>query len=65
MQDRIGELAGYVWRYLEDEGESSVSSIVDAVDAPRSKVHMAIGWLAREDKLEFNSEGRGSTVSLN
>ncbi|MFB6144334.1 MAG: winged helix-turn-helix domain-containing protein, partial [Candidatus Nanohaloarchaea archaeon] len=48
MDDKIGELAGCVWRFLEDEGESSVSSIVDAVDAPRSKVHMAIGWLARE-----------------
>lgn len=64
MQDKIGEVAGYVWRFLEDEGESSVSAIADAVDAPRSKVSMAIGWLAREDKLEFNNEGRGSTVSL-
>ncbi|MBY6294016.1 hypothetical protein GLU60_01350 [Nanohaloarchaea archaeon H01] len=64
MDERIGELAGYVWRYLEDEGESSVSSIGKAVDAPRSKANMAIGWLAREDKLEFFDKGRGTSVDL-
>lgn len=64
MEDKIGELAGYVWKFLEDEGETSFSAIAEAVDAPRSKVSMAIGWLAREDKLEFKDEGRGSTISL-
>lgn len=64
MEDKIGELAGYVWRFLEDEGESSFSAVADAVDAPRSKVSMAIGWLAREDKLEFRDEGRGNKISL-
>ena len=64
MDDKIGEIAGYVWRFLEDEGESSFSAIADAVDAPRSKVSMAIGWLAREDKLKFDDEGRGSRISL-
>lgn len=55
---------GYVWKFLEDEGEASISSISDAVDAPRSKVNMAIGWLAREDKLEFVDQGRGTLVKL-
>lgn len=64
MQERIGELAGYVWRYVEDEEECSVSEVSGEVDAPRSKVCMAIGWLAREDKIEFNTEGRGSTLRL-
>ena len=64
LEDRIGEVAGYVWRYLEDEGECSVSSISSSLDFPRSKVNMAIGWLAREDKLEFLDEGRGTYVGL-
>ena len=64
MQDKIGELAGKVWNFLDKEEESTVSGIVDAVDAPRSKVSMAIGWLAKEDKLEFEDEGRGNKVSL-
>lgn len=64
MQDRIGEVAGEVWDVLEEEGESSVSAIVKSLDAPRSRVHMAVGWLAREDKLEFIDKGRGNAVRL-
>ena len=64
LQDRIGEVAGWIWDFLENEGESSVTGIVDSVDASRSKVFMAIGWLAREDKLDFVDEGRGSKVRL-
>ena len=58
MEDTVGEIAGYIWNYLEDEGEVSLTQVNDAVDEPRSRVNMAIGWLAREDKLEGNDEGR-------
>ncbi|MFB6189973.1 MAG: winged helix-turn-helix domain-containing protein [Candidatus Nanohaloarchaea archaeon] len=64
MQERIGEIAGEVWDFLDSEGEASVSAIVDSVDASRSKAQMAIGWLAREGKLRFEEKGRGSSVSL-
>lgn len=64
MDDRIGEVAGEVWDFLESEGESSVSAIVDSVDASRSKAQMAIGWLAREGKLQFEENGRGNSVRL-
>lgn len=64
MKDRIGEVAGYVWHYLEDHGETSVTSIVNDVDVPNTKVYMAIGWLTQEGKIEFNDSGRGSSVRL-
>ena len=64
MQDRIGEVAGYVWDFLEAEGESSVTAIADAVDVPSTRVYMAIGWLAQEDKIEFDTEGGGNHISL-
>lgn len=64
MQETIGELAGDVWQFLEDNGESSLSAISKGIDAPRSNVNMAIGWLAREHKLEFIDEGRGTYVQL-
>jgi hypothetical protein len=64
MDDRIGEIAGKVWDFLSDSGESSLTSINDAVDAPRSQVCMALGWLAREGNLNFNEEGRGTSFSL-
>ena len=64
MKDRVGELAGYVWRFLEDEGETSVSGVSKNIDAPKSKVDMALGWLARENKIEFVEKSRGRAVRL-
>lgn len=64
MEDNIGELAGEVWNHLEEEGENSLSGVSKAVEAPRSQVNMALGWLAREGKLDFINEGRGTDISL-
>lgn len=64
MEDAIGDVAGEVWDFLEENGETSVSGITNGVDAPGTKVYMAIGWLAREDKLEFIDKKRGNAVEL-
>lgn len=65
MEDRIGELAGDVWDHLQDAGEESISAVSRALDAPQTKVNMALGWLAREGKLEFVAKGRGTAVRSN
>lgn len=64
MKETIGNLAGEVYHFLEDSGQASLSDIAENVNGPRSKVNMAIGWLAREEKLIFDDNGRGTTVSL-
>ncbi len=64
MEDTIGEVAGDVWDFLEENGETSVSGVTDGVDAPGTKVYMAMGWLAREDKLRFIDKKRGTAVDL-
>jgi hypothetical protein len=35
-----------------------------SVDAPADLVLLALGWLAREDKVEIDASGRTPTVSL-
>lgn len=64
MRNKIGELAGEVYHFLEGNGETSMSQIADNVNGARSKVNMAIGWLAREDKLEFFNKGSGTGIRL-
>lgn len=64
LEEDLGEVAGRIWRFLDQEGSSSLSSLNDAISEPRSRVNMGIGWLAREDKLEFNEDGRGVSVDL-
>jgi hypothetical protein len=54
----IGETAGVVWQYLKDHGKSTLTAVEKAVQAPAGTVPMAIGWLAREGKLEIAQEKR-------
>jgi hypothetical protein len=41
----------------------SVSRLVKEIDAPRDIVMQALGWLAREDKIDIE-DGRSRVVSL-
>jgi hypothetical protein len=62
--EEIGHVAGDVWRALSDGGEQSVAALKKAVDAPDELVLAALGWLAREEKLAFDGNGKSVTVSL-
>ncbi len=60
----IGETAGEVWHFLHSKGNSSLSAVEWGVHAPKPMVHMAIGWLAREEKLDLVQEKRTIKLSL-
>ncbi|MBW3542551.1 MAG: winged helix-turn-helix domain-containing protein [Planctomycetes bacterium] len=62
--DSIGTVAGSVWRYLSESGPVTLSRLARDVAAPRDLVMQAVGWLAREDKVEFQEGRRSKTVSL-
>ncbi|MBI2823242.1 MAG: winged helix-turn-helix domain-containing protein [Planctomycetia bacterium] len=59
----IGETAGAIWRTLSDQGPLSTAKLIKEVDAPRDVVMQALGWLAREDKIDID-DSRSKTVSL-
>ena len=52
-QHGIGETAGTIWETLLREGPLSFAALMEEVNAPQSLFFMAIGWLSREDKLQF------------
>ncbi len=60
----IGETAGTVWKVLVENGPMSMARLVKAVGEPRDTVMQALGWLAREDKVWIEEEGRTRIVSL-
>lgn len=60
----IGKTAGKLWQYLHDHGKTSLSGLEKAVKAPRGVVFMAIGWLAREEKVAFGQEKRTTQIWL-
>ena len=62
--EQIGETAGLVWSTLEEEGMMSLAKLSKAVDQPRDVVMQAVGWLAREDKVEIEESSRGRVITL-
>jgi len=60
----IGATAGDIWRLLVDRGAQSLTGLKRSIDAPDDQVMLAVGWLAREDKLVFETNGRTISVSL-
>lgn len=62
--EQIGKTAGAVWKALADNGPTSLTNLIKAVGEPRDTVMQAVGWLAREDKINIVEERRTRTVSL-
>ena len=60
----IGETAGEIWQLLKSEGPLSLSAIAERSSRPKTTVYMGVGWLARENKLEFTESKRGIIISL-
>ncbi len=64
MSDTIGNAAGEIWKYLDKNGATSVSKITKETGLSRNDVQRAIGWLAKENNLNFEMEGRTELLSL-
>lgn len=53
MKERIGATAGRLWEVLGAKGELALSQIAKIIEEKPEIVQAAVGWLAREDKVEF------------
>ncbi|MFH1922877.1 MAG: winged helix-turn-helix domain-containing protein [Planctomycetota bacterium] len=62
--EQIGDTAGAVWTILNKQGPLSVAKLVKAAGGPRDVVMQALGWLAREEKIWIEEDGRSRVVSL-
>jgi len=60
----IGETAGLVWNFLRSNGDTSLTALEKGIEAPKAMVSMAIGWLAREGKIDLRDEKRAVRISL-
>jgi len=64
MIHQIGEIAGKVWMFLKQNGESNLNQLKKGLKADPNVTLQAIGWLAREDKLRIEKKGRFVTYAL-
>jgi hypothetical protein len=64
MKDKVIEAAGKTWRFLGQNGEVSVSKLPKELKENEPLVFQALGWLAREDKINYSIKNRRTFVSL-
>jgi hypothetical protein len=64
MEVEIGTAAGTVWQYLQDNGPVPLTQLKKETKLGDQLFFMALGWLAREDKVHFAKSGRTPTVTL-
>lgn len=64
MSESIGNTAGKIWEFLNDNGPASATKITTVTKLNKREVERAIGWLACEGKLDFETNGRTETISL-
>jgi hypothetical protein len=60
----IGHAAGDVWGILSSGEPRTIAELKKSVKAPGDVVVAAIGWLAREHKLEFVVNGKTVKIGL-
>ena len=64
VESLFGANAGIVWKTLNQNGPSNLSSLVKSTSLSREEVFDALGWLGREDKIVVEQKGRAMVFSL-
>ena len=63
MIAKIGENAGLVWGALQN-GAQGLKALKKATKLKNEELFLALGWLAREGKLNFKEEEADTIVAL-
>ncbi len=60
----IGEMAGKIYDTLEEKGETTSAKLQKSVGADDDLFQQALGWLAREGKINILKKGKSTKLSL-
>jgi hypothetical protein len=58
LESEIGTQAGKIWKILDIWGDADFTTIKRLSDLDDDRVHSAIGWLARENKICVDEKQR-------
>ena len=61
---QVGDAAGEVWRLLNQGGAQTLAQLRKKLDGGSELLDFAVGWLAREDKLEILREKKSILLRL-
>jgi hypothetical protein len=61
---QVGETAGKVWYALSSAGPQTLAQLKKSVNGSSELLGFAVGWLARENKIEIIRDKRTFRVQL-
>jgi hypothetical protein len=64
MNEHVGNTAGKVWHLLNDHGPQTLAQLKKRLNGSGELVGLALGWLAREDKVDISPEKKSFKVAL-
>ena len=64
MITEIGIVAGEIWHYLDEHGETRFSQLAKGIRQPKELALMSLGWLAREGHVIVRQDGADMSASL-
>ena len=64
MKKKIGEMAGRVWKTLGEKDGVDISRLPQILREKGEIVYQALGWLAREEKIDFHKREGKTFVNL-
>lgn len=64
LKGTVGETAGRIWETLSSDGPLTVSQLKKKVNGSGELLNFALGWLAREDKIDIVQDKKAIHVQL-
>ena len=64
MKEKVIEAAGKTWKFLAEKGEQNITQLPKILKEEEAVVYQALGWLAREDKINYTVKNKQTFVSL-
>jgi hypothetical protein len=64
VKTQVGETAGKIWHLLNDEGPQTIAQIKKQLRGSGDMALFAIGWLAREGKIDITPDKKNLRVAL-
>jgi len=64
VKEKISTAAGEIWRTLREKGEVNLPQLPKILKEKEVIIYQALGWLAREDKIEYKAKGNKTFISL-
>lgn len=65
MKEKIGEVAGKIWKTLGEKGEVNLALLPKFLKEKSEVAYQSLGWLAHEGKIIYFKKGERNFIALN